>query len=76
MMMMRLYSASSNPLLLRGAPDSTDTVSGFHAKAPQATASEESARGSHVAARAGFKPATFRTKGDESTDEPPYITLQ
>src|SRR6218665_1902647 len=31
------YSASSSPLLLRGAHDySTDTVSGFHAEAPQA----------------------------------------
>jgi len=29
------YSASSSPLLLRGAPDySTDTVSEFHAEAP------------------------------------------
>src|SRR6218665_3096925 len=31
------YSASSSPLLLRGAPDySTDTVSEFHTEAPQA----------------------------------------
>src|SRR6218665_942144 len=33
------YSPPSSLLLLRGAPDySTDTVSEFHAKAPQATA--------------------------------------
>ena len=34
------YSAFSSPLLLRGAPDSKDSVSDFHAEAPQATVSE------------------------------------
>ena len=43
----------------------------FHIKAPQATASEGLAQGPYVAATVGFEPATFRTKGDESTDEPP-----
>ena len=47
------------------------TVSEFHAEAPWATASEGLAQGTYVAARAGFQPATLRTKGDESTNEPP-----
>ena len=42
----------------------------FYAKVPQATASEGLAQGPYVAARAGFEPATLRTKGDESTNEP------
>jgi len=51
------YSASSSSILLRGAPDyNTDTVSEFHAEAPQATVSEGLARGPYVAARAGVEP--------------------
>ena len=46
----------------------------FHAEAPQATASERLAQGPYVAARAGFEPTTLRTKGDESTNEPPGPT--
>ena len=66
------YSASSSPLLLRGVPEySPDTVSEFHAEAPQATASEGLAQGPCVAALAVFEPATIRTKGDESTNDPP-----
>jgi len=56
------YSASSSPLLFRGAPDySIDTVSGFHAEALQATVSEELALGPYVVARVGFgfAPATM-----------------
>jgi len=44
-----LYSTSSSPLLLRGAPDTAYTVSEFHAKAPQATASEGLAQGPYIA---------------------------
>ena len=67
------YSASSSSLLLRGTPDySTDTVPEFHAKAPQATASEGLAQGPCVAARAKFEPLTLRTKGAESTNELPF----
>jgi len=47
-----------------------DTVSEFHAKVPQATASEGLAQGLYVAARAGFELATLRTKGAEYTNEP------
>src|SRR6218665_1247763 len=71
------YSASSNPLLLSGAyNNSVDTAQEFHAEAPQATASEGLAQGPYVAARAGFKPLTLWTKGDESTNETPYLTMQ
>src|SRR6218665_3619991 len=68
------YSASSSPLLLRGVPDSLDTVSEFHAEAPQATTSEGLAQGPYVAVRAGFEPATLRTKGAKSTNELPRLT--
>ena len=47
------------------------TVSEFLAEALQATASERLAQGPYVAARAGFEPTTLRTKGGESTNEPP-----
>jgi len=55
----------------RRSRHSTDTVSEFHAEAPQATASEGLDQGPYVAARAGFKPETLRTKGAESTNGPP-----
>ena len=67
------YSTSSSPLLLRGAPDTAcmDTVSEFHAEAPQATVSGGLAQGPYVVARAGVEPMTLRTKGVDSTNEPP-----
>ena len=43
----------------------------FHSEAPQATASERLAQGPCVVSRAGLEPTTLRTKGDESTNEPP-----
>jgi len=46
-----------------------------HAEAPQVTASEGLAQGRYVAARAGFQFATLRTKGVESTNEPPRPTI-
>ena len=52
-----------------------DTVSKFHVKAPQATASEGLAQGLYIAARAGFEPMTIRMKGNESTNEPPRPTM-
>jgi len=65
------YSASSNPLLLRGASNyRIDTVSEFHTEALQATANEGFAEGQYVAARAGFKPATLKTNGAESINKP------
>src|SRR6218665_2472852 len=55
------YSASSSPLLLRGAPDySTDTVSEFHAEGHRQTAGKGLAQGPSVAARAGVEPTTLR----------------
>src|SRR6218665_3509577 len=70
------YSASSSPLLLRGAPDySTNTVSEFHAEAPQATAGKGLAQGPYVAARAGVEPTTLRLKVIDSTNAPPRPTM-
>ena len=67
------YSASSSPLLLRGAHDTARmfTVLEFHAEAPQAIASEGLTQGPYVVVKAGFEPATLRTCGAESTKEPP-----
>ena len=59
------YSASSSPLLLRGTPDTARIL--FHTEAPQAL-SEGLAQGLYVAARAGFEPTTFQTKGVESNN--------
>ena len=63
------------PLLLRGAPNcSPDTVSEFHAEAPQAIAGKGLAQGSYVAARAGVEPTTLRLKVIISTKAPPCPT--
>ena len=71
------YSASSRPLLLRRASDTARILyRGFHAEAPQATASEGLAQGPYVAARAGVEPTTLRMKGVESTNEPPRPTIR
>ena len=45
----------------------------LHAEALQATVSEGPAQGPYmyVAARAGFDPTTLRSKGIDSTNEPP-----
>ena len=46
------------------APDhSTNTVSEFHAEAPQATVSKGLAQGPYLASRVGFEPMTLWTKG-------------
>ena len=59
----------------RCSQHSTDTVLELHAEAPQATTSEGLAQGPYVAARAGFEPTTLKTKGAESTNEPPRPTI-
>src|SRR6218665_1783948 len=70
------YSTSTSPLLFRRAPNyTTDIVLELHAETPHATASDGLAQGPYVAARAGFEPTPLRTKGDESTNEPPCLTL-
>ena len=51
-------------------------MSEFHAEAPQAAASEGLAQSPYVSARAGFEHTTLRTKGEESTNEPPRLTSQ
>src|SRR6218665_2425397 len=71
------YSAPSSHLLLRDAPDySMDTVSEFHAEAPQATAGKGLAQGPYVAARAGVEPTTLRLKVIVSTKAPPHPPVQ
>ena len=47
---------------------------GVSSRAPQATASEVLSQVPCVAARARFEPTTIRTKGVESTNEPPHPT--
>jgi len=58
----------------RRSRHSTDTVSEFHTKAPQATVNEGLAQGPYVLVRVGFEPATLWTKGAESTKDPPRPT--
>src|SRR6218665_37223 len=65
------YSASSSPLPLRDARYSTDTMSEFRAEAHRQLRVKDLPNYYYVAARARFKPATLRTKGAESTNEPP-----
>src|SRR6218665_2032744 len=71
------YGASSSQLLLRGAPDTSQMLcrSFTPKRHMQGTTSERLAQGAYVAYRAGFKPATLRTKGAESTNEPPRPTI-
>src|SRR6218665_102764 len=47
---------------------------GVSRRMQHATVSEGHAQGPYVAARAGFKPATLRTKGVESTNAPSRLT--
>src|SRR6218665_1781154 len=73
-----LYSASSRPIsLLLGGPPDTARIpcSEFPAEAPQTTWSEGLAQGPCMAARGRFEPTTLRTKGDESTNEQPRLTI-
>src|SRR6218665_1017396 len=66
------YSAYSRPLYYSEAlPTQHGYCVGVSRRSALATASEGLAQGIYVAARAGFGPATLRTKGVESTNEPP-----
>ena len=64
---MRLFKSTTTQ---RRSRHITDTVSEFHAEAPQAIASEGLAQGPYVAARAGFEPRILWTKCVEYTNEP------
>jgi len=66
------YSASSSPLLIRGAPDySTDTVSiGVSCRSAQATAGKGLAQGPYVAVRARVEPTTLQLKVIDSMKAP------
>ena len=74
------YSASSSSLLLRDAPDTARILCrSFMLKHHRQLQVKDLPK--VPTARAGFEPTTLRTKGDESTNEPPcpnnfsYITL-
>ena len=54
---------------------STDTVSEFYTKTPQATVSEGLAQGPFMAARVGFEPSTLRPTGIDSTNEPTELEV-
>ena len=56
---------------MEALPTQHGYCAGVSREAPQATASEVLAQGPYVTARAGFEPATLRTKGFKSTNEPP-----
>src|SRR6218665_197765 len=58
----------------RRSRHSTDALPEFHDVAPQATVSEGLAQDPYVAARAGVKPMTLRTKGVDSTKASPHLT--
>src|SRR6218665_528605 len=60
----RLFKSTTTQ---RRSRHSTDTVSEFHAEAPQATVSEGFAQGPYVAARDGFKPTALQTTAIDSS---------
>src|SRR6218665_3945414 len=66
------YSLFKSTTTKRRSRHSMDTVSEFHAKAPQAIASEGIAQGPYVATRTGFEPTTLRSTGIDSTNRPPH----
>src|SRR6218665_2602603 len=70
-----LYRLFKSTAAQKSSRHSTDTVSEFHAEAPQATVNERRVQGPYVAARARFEPATLRMKGVESTNAPPRTTI-
>ena len=70
---LRLFKSATTQRRYR---HSTNTVLEFHVEAPQATASEGLAQGPYMAFRAGFESATLRTKGVESTNEPPLPQMK
>src|SRR6218665_1336126 len=60
----RLSTSTTTITTQRLSRHSMQTLSEFHAGAPQATVSEGLAQVSYVAARAGFEPMTLWVKGD------------
>ena len=71
------FSASSSPLLLRGTLDTARILClSFTPKRHRQLRVKDLPKGPYVTDRAGFKPMTLRTKGDEMTNEPPCPTIQ
>ena len=69
-----LYRLLKSTTTQRCSRHSTDTVSEFHTKETQATASEGLSQNPYMVARAGVEPATLRMKGVDSTNAPPLPT--
>src|SRR6218665_2273487 len=71
-----IQAISIAPLQAHCYPEALLTQHGYcvqvHTEALQATASKGLAQGLYMAAKIGFEPVTLQTKGDESTNEPPY----
>jgi len=68
------YSASSSPLLLRGAPDySIDTVSELTGQSVAGNCEWRTCPRSYASAGVGFEP---ETQGTELTTEPPRLTIR
>ena len=59
----------------RSRPQQLTMCRSLHAEALQATACEGLAHGSYLAAKAGFEPATLRSKGVDSTKAPLRLTI-
>src|SRR6218665_3320890 len=69
------YSASSSPLLLRGAPDyGTDTVSEFYAEAHRQLLAKDLPNVLILAARGGVEATTLRVRVIDLTNAPPRPT--
>src|SRR6218665_832912 len=63
------------PLQVRYYSEALPTEHGCCVGVSLRTANKGLAQGPYLADRAGFEPTTLRTKGDESTNEPPHAKL-
>src|SRR6218665_521977 len=70
----RLHHFKSTTTQRRSRTQKLTLCRSSHAEALQATVSEGLAQGSWRASRAGFEPMSFRSKGIDSTNVPPYLT--
>jgi len=68
------YSASTSPLLLRGAPATARILCRSFMPCAVGNCEWRIAQDPYVAARAGLEYTTIRTKGNESTDRPTLPT--
>ena len=69
-----IQAISTAPLQVHYYSEALPTQYGYCVGVSQVTTSEGLAQGLYLAARTGYEPATIRTKGAESTNEPPRPT--